>query len=56
MSRMAVGFAAKCGLKANTKQMGKCSYSYETRIMQTTETTENLIIPRMMNCPNELRH
>lgn len=55
MSRMAVGLQLSAVLKANTKQMGKYSYSYESRIMQTTETMENLIIPRMINCPNELR-
>lgn len=52
MSRMAVGLQLSAGLKANTKQMGKYSYSYESRIMQTPET----IAPRMMNCPIELGH
>ncbi len=56
MSHMAVGLQLSVGLKANTKQMGKHSYSYASRIMQTTETIENLIIPQTINCPNELRH
>lgn len=53
---MAVGLQLSAVLKANTKQMGKYSYSYESRIMQTTETIEDLILPRMMNCLNELKH
>lgn len=56
MSHMAVGLQLSAGLKANTKQMGKYSYSYESRIMQTPETIATLLYPRMMNCPIELGH
>lgn len=38
MSHMAVAFTAKCGLKANSKQMEK--YSYPCRVLQTFQIIE----------------